>query len=147
MQRSKVFVSALALGIVAIMGASGMAFAYPLHHGAGAAALTQEQQAAAQELYTRYSQTVTPLQQQLMVKRAELNSLYYGQNADSGKTQALYRDIADIEAKLFTANKDFRNKLAEKGIPGAGYGPHMGYAGGHGHGGGHGMNREHGGHW
>lgn len=146
MQRSKVFVSTLALGLVAIMGASGVAFAYPVHHNGGAPALTQEQQNAAQEVYTKYSEAVAPLQQQLMAKRAELDALYYGQNADSGKVQALYRDIADIEAKLFTAGKDLKNKFAEKGIPGAGYGTHMGYAGGHGHGG-HGMNRGNGGHW
>lgn len=168
MRRSKIFTTALALGIVTILGATGAAFAYPANHGAGA--LTQEQQAAAQELYANYSQATAALQQQLAAKRAELDALYYGQNADNGKAQALYREIADMEAKLFTAGRDLRSKLAEKGLSGGGYGSHMGYAGGYGygggygHGGGHGagyghgggygggygrcgMNRGHGGHW
>lgn len=153
MNRSTIFGTALALGMAVIIGISGTAFAYPGGHR-GAGAMTQEQQAAAQEIYAEHDQKTAPLRQQLMAKRSELDALYYSQNTDSGKAQSLYKEIADIQARLFTANTDLRKKLSDKGIPVGnhgmrgmncggmygGYGMHGGSYGGGGrgmHGGGH----------
>lgn len=143
MNRSKILTAALALGVAAIIGISGTAIAYPGNH-MGGQALTQEQQAAAQEVYADYARQTAPLKQQLMMKRAELDALYYGQNTDSGKAQALYKEIADIQSKLYTADAELRQKLAAKGVPMGGYGMHHGA----GMGGGQGMyhgNGRHGG--
>ena len=168
MKRSTIFGTAMALGMAAIIGISSTASAYPGDHRGGWQGMTQEQQAAAQEIYANYDQQTAPLRQQMMAKRAELDALYYGQNADSSKVQSLYKDIADIQAKLFTANTEMQKKLADKGIstgnygmrrgggmycdgmnggPGMmnGYGRHGGYGKHGGYGGGRGMHG--GGHW
>ena len=158
MNRSKVLTSAMALGMAMIIGASGSAFAYPGNHGWGGQQMTQEQQTALQEIYSEHNKQCAPLQRQLMAKRSELDALYYGQNADSGKVQGLHREIADIEAKLFTADAELRKKLNDKGLVSGGFamhhggemfdgqGPHHGGGRNGGgwpmHGGGHG-----GGHW
>lgn len=114
--------------------------------------MTQEQQAVAQEIYADHDKQTLPLRQQLMAKRAELNSLYYAEKSDSSKAQSLYREIADIQAKLYSANADLRKKLSDKGIAGGGFGmyhrggmngcPGMNGGGMHG---GHGMNGGYGG--
>lgn len=144
MQSSKILTTAMALGVVAIIGLASGASAYPGNHGwGGQGMMTQEQQAAAQEIYGEYNKSTAPLRQELMAKRAELNTLYYGQNPDSAKTEALFQEIAKIEAKLFNAEAAVRAKLADKGIDCPGNGMHMGYAGNGGsH---HGMHRGHGG--
>ena len=54
-----------------------------------------------------------------MVKRSELESLFYGENADREKVLTLYREFTDIECKLFTAYAELRKKLADKGIANA----------------------------
>jgi hypothetical protein len=126
MNRSKVLATAMTLGMALLIGTSGSAFAYPGNYGCGGQIMTQEQQAGAQEVFSEYNRQTAPLRQQQAAKRAELDSLYYGQNVDSGKVQTLYREIADIESKLFAANAELRKKLADRGIPSSGYGARHG---------------------
>ena len=147
MNRMKVFATTLAFGATMLIGASGAAFAYPGNHWGGQA-MTQEQQAAFQKEYADHYNAIAPLRQELLAKRSELRAMSYSNEVDNGKVQALYKDIADAQAKLFMANAAFQKKLADKGIPYAG--TCMG-RGGH-HGGfmnqGHGMRGGHGGgHW
>lgn len=158
MKRSHIITTTLALGMAVIIGMAGVASAYPGSHGWGNTAMNQEQQAAAQEIFAEHAKAVSPLHQQLMAKRAELEALSYGKNVDDAKAQALFREVADIKAKLFKANSDLRAKLEAKGIAG-GYGGHGGHRGGNGYGwgcGGAGMHRGqgnpgynggYGGHW
>lgn len=157
MKKSKIITTTLALGMVAIMGASA-AQAFPHGQGMGPGpdgprggygcpiyqALTPEQQSAAQALFAEHNKTVMPLRQALQAKQAELDVLYYSSNKDSAKVQAAYREMADLKAKLFSAEMSLRDKLAEKGIDDFGTGRHRGgghHRGGGGRHGGHGWNR------
>lgn len=139
MKRSPFMAFALALGISALIGMSGQAMAYPGSHGGGNPSVSQEQREAAQEIFAEHAKAVAPLHRQLQAKRAELNALSYADKPDQSKVQALFREIADIRAKLFSANADLRGKLEAKGIAGPGYGPCMGPEGS-------GMQRGHRGH-
>ena len=128
---------ALLSGLLATAAFSGTAEAYRGNCGwGGGAQLSPEQQAAAQEIYTQHDKAAGPLYQQLAAKRAELEAQRYAEKPDSGKVQGLFREIADIEARLFTINSDFRSRLSEKGFPcpgwGGGYGHTQGYGGDHG---------------
>lgn len=153
MKRLQKMAATLVLGMAVIIGMAGVASAYHGGYGWGNSAMSQEQQAAAQEIFTEHAKIVSPLHQQMMAKRAELEALSYGKSADDAKVQVLFREMADIKAKLFKANSDLRAKLEAKGIAGGfgGYGGHRG--GGYGWGCGAGMHRGHfngggyGGHW
>jgi len=129
MKRIKMFAAALAVGAAILVGTGGTAMAYPGNHWGGQG-MNQEQQAAIQKEYADHYQAIAPLQQELMAKRSELEAMYYGNTVDNNKVQSLFKNIADLEAKLFTANTAFQKKLADKGIPYGGYG--MGYGGGYG---------------
>lgn len=133
MKRLQMMTATLALGMAVILGAAGIASAYPGGHGYGwgNTGMNQEQQAAAQEIFAEHAKVVSPLHQQMMAKRAELEALSYGKNVDDAKIQSLYREIGDINAKLFKANSDLRAKLEAKGITG-GFGGHGGHRGGYG---------------
>jgi hypothetical protein len=119
-----------------------------------------------QEAYADFEKQVLPIHQQLAAKQAELSALHYGEKPDASKTQSLFREIADLEAKLFTARSAFRSKMQEEGMAGfgpgfgagrGGYGPYCGFGpgmgggmgrGGYGHRGGWGGHGGgHGGGW
>lgn len=129
MKRSPFMAFALALGVSALIGLSGQALAYPGNHGGGNSSISQEQREAAQEIFAEHAKTVAPLHRQLQAKQAELNALSYADKPDQAKVQALFRDIGDIRAKLFSANADLRGKLEAKGIASPGYGSHNGGCG------------------
>ena len=148
MKRMKIFAATLALGAAILVGTAGAALAFPGYHGGGQA-MNQEQQAAVRKEYAEHYNATAPLHREVMAKRAELQAMSYNKNVDNGKVQSLYREIADIEARLFTANAVFEKKLADQGIPyagqGMGYGGHRGgHRGGY-MGQGHGMRGGHGG--
>lgn len=146
MIESRISTVLAALGMVAILGFAGVANANPLYHRGGGNALTPEQQTALQKIYSDYDKQVMPLQNQLQAKRAELDALYYNNSGESSKAQTLFREAADIEAKIFALNSQLRSKLEGQGF--AGYAGMNGYhnGGGHNRGGGHGGHRG-GGHW
>ena len=144
MNRIRMLATVAALGIATTIGAAGTASAFSGHSGWNGQPVTQEQQAAAQEVFAEYNKRAAPLQQQLMAKRSELDAQYYGQKTDDARVQALFKEIADIESKLYAADTELRTKLVDKGLDTGGYG---GY-GMHSYGGGgmhHGSGR-HGGH-
>lgn len=135
MKTRKVLGLALLSGLLATAAFSGTAEAYRGNCGWGGAQLTPEQQTAAQEIYSQHDKAAGPLYQQLAAKRAELEAQRFAEKPDSGKVQGLFREIADIEARLFTINTEFRSRLSDKGIacPGGGGGYHnQGYGGYHG---------------
>lgn len=154
MKKSRILTTMLALGLVAALGAP-TAFAWRHrgdYEGRGRGGpgcpyfetLTDEQQTAVQAIFAEHNKAVSPLRKQLAAKQAELDALYYADNKDNAKIQALFREMADIEAKLYTADADLKAKLAGQGIDDwscrGGYGRgHRGRHGGYGgHGGGHG---------
>ena len=140
MKNFRLISTATAMAFAAFIGLTGVAGANPLYHNWMAPGLTQEQQAAMQQVYLDYEKQILPLQRQLEDKRVELDALYYGNSGDSGKAKTLLQEAADIEAKIFAANSEFRSKLEAKGVAGFdgyygmntyGYGGHRGWGGHH----------------
>lgn len=153
MKLKNILSAALALGLFAAIGFGGTAEAFPGNRGYGyhgGGMMTQEQQSATREISLQHQQAVAPLYQELDSKRAELDALSYAKNPNSSQVQGLYKEIADLEAKLFSINADFRSKYAAQGVNypagyGRGYGYHQGGYGYHQGYGRHGGGRNHGG--
>lgn len=107
--------------------------------GRGASALTADQQAAAQKIYTQHYQATEKTRQQLYAKTSELNALLYGQKTDDKRIQTLSREVSDLRGKLFEDGVQMRRQLIKAGVPvmgmGMGGGRSMGYGGGMGYGG------------
>lgn len=111
---------------------------------------------AVRDAYDAYGQTVEPLRRDLSAKQAELDALYESGQRDDAKAQQLFKDMGEIEGKLFVAETELRDKLktaapaADGGVMTHHYGefrhgepaPRMGMR----HGGGHGGSMRHGGH-
>ena len=106
----------------------------------GYSQLTQEQQATVQKLHDNYYAQTSALRQQLQSKRYEYNALLTAPKPESGKIEAVAKEMETLSQQLDQQRVKFDIALAEAGVPrGAG----MGYGGCHGNGGGHmGMN-----HW
>ena len=106
----------------------------------GYSQLTQEQQATVQKLHDNYYAQTSALRQQLRSKRYEYNALLTAQKPESGKIEAVAKEMETLSQQLDQQRVKFDIALAEAGVPrGAG----MGYGGCRGNGGGHmGMN-----HW
>ncbi|HWR05142.1 MAG TPA: periplasmic heavy metal sensor [Humidesulfovibrio sp.] len=139
----------LSLALAAVLGLAGLASAQNhMMGGAGMmnggngmmyghgmampANLPPEKQAAVQKLYNDFNAATGPVRQQLYAKQAELNALYYGGTPDTKKYQALSREVADLNAKLYEAQANLRGQLAKEGVPASAMGMgghHMGGAG------------------
>ena len=106
----------------------------------GSSQLTQEQQATVQKLHDNYYAQTSALRQQLQSKRYEYNALLTAPKPESGKIEAVAKEMETLSQQLDQQRVKFDIALAEAGVPrGAG----MGYGGCRGNGGGHmGMN-----HW
>ena len=106
----------------------------------GYSQLTQEQQATVQKLHDNYYAQTSALRQQLQSKRYEYNALLTAPKPESGKIEAVAKEMETLSQQLDQQRVKFDIALAEAGVPrGAG----MGYGGCRGNGGGHmGMN-----HW
>jgi hypothetical protein len=108
--------------MLSVLGLADAAGAQPPHHNAMMPEITQEQQAALQQIYADYEKQALPLQRQLRAKKAEIDALYYGGGDNSkvqsgnSKVQSLFREIGDIEAKLFEAKSEFHSRLDAKGL-------------------------------
>ncbi|MDR2820741.1 MAG: hypothetical protein LBB60_09475 [Desulfovibrio sp.] len=118
MKKSKLLLSFLALAILS--GVSGAANAGS--HGYRGMNMPPEQYAAMQEAYAEAGRTIQPLEQQLYARQAELDALYYKDIPQSDpKSQALIKEIGELEAKLYAARSEMRAKLGDKGFaPGRG---------------------------
>ncbi|EPO6663156.1 TPA: zinc resistance sensor/chaperone ZraP [Klebsiella aerogenes] len=106
----------------------------------GYSQLTQEQQATVQKLHDNYHAQTSALRQQLQSKRYEYNALLTAPKPESGKIEAVAKEMETLSQQLDQQRVKFDIALAEAGVPrGAG----MGYGGCRGNGSGHmGMN-----HW
>ena len=106
----------------------------------GYSQLTQEQQATVQKLHDNYYAQTSALRQQLQSKRYEYNALLTAPKPESGKIEAVAKEMETLSQQLDQQRVKLDIALAEAGVPrGAG----MGYGGCRGNGGGHmGMN-----HW
>lgn len=131
MKRSNtVLTAALALGLVTLIGFAGNAEArgHGPNPGAHYAALSTEQQADLDKIFTAHQTAAAPLFQQLQAKRAELNLLQYQPNPQ--RAQALFQEIADIEYKLYSARIELDKELTAKGFGAFSMGSGMRHMGG-----------------
>lgn len=115
MKKSSFMASALVFGLVALMSATA-AMAAPRGGFRCPGEMTREEQAVVQPLFAEHEKAVYSLRESIRAKRAELDALYYSGSKDSAKVQAVYREMADLKAKLFMARLDLKAKLAEKGF-------------------------------
>ena len=128
---------ALSTAAVLLLGTAGIAYAQPGHHGgmygrewkAQAVELSQEQMAQLDAARARHRAEVEPLHQQMIIKRAELKSEMISQNPDSGKVEALHKEIGELQGKLANAQIKHNEELAAQGLPSYYRGGH--YAGGY----------------
>jgi Spy/CpxP family protein refolding chaperone len=118
MNRTKFFSLSLALALMLAVSLSGLSVAEARSWGRGgpAANYTPEQQAELQALRDAHHTQTAPLYRQLQAKRAELEMLYYNDSKDSAKAQKIFRDMADIKAKLFVLNSEYRARHEAKGF-------------------------------
>ncbi|MDR2892694.1 MAG: periplasmic heavy metal sensor [Deltaproteobacteria bacterium] len=130
MKRSKLISTLAIAAMVGVLGVAGAAFAESDNNASGKQrggfyGMTDEQHAEMKQIHEEHYKKMVPLRQQMMVKQAELDALHYGGSADEGKVQALYREIADLKAKMFSARSALRSQLEAKGLPGQGWGGGM----------------------
>ncbi|EOD55962.1 hypothetical protein [Aeromonas molluscorum] len=123
---TKVLMVALTLGTISTLGIYGSANAQgPIN---GYQSMTPEQQISVNKVYSEYEKTTLPLQQQLIMKQAEFDSLTYGgASQNTEKAQSLIREIGELNAKLYAARSEMRSKLVAIG----GYDPDRGMMKGH----------------
>jgi len=122
----------LALALVAVLGCSGLANAQMMGgqgmgmmggQGMGMMGgnmmmnLSPEKQAAAQKIYADFNAKTATMRQQLTAKQYELNAQLYSATPDDKKVQALTKEIADLNAKIFEAQVALQNQLTKEGIP------------------------------
>ena len=100
----------------------------------GYSQLTQEQQATVQKLHDNYYAQTSALRQQLQSKRYEYNALLTAQKPESGKIEAVAKEMETLSQQLDQQRVKFDIALAEAGVPrgaGMGYGGCRGNSGGH----------------
>lgn len=136
MTRTKIFSVSMALALLLAfsLSAANTAEARSWHRGGPEVNYTPEQQAEMQSMWDAHYKQVDPLHRQMRAKHAELEQLYYSDSKDDAKVQKIFRDMADIKAKLYTINNDYRAKCEAKGFRHGGMG---GWHGGPGHKGGY----------
>ncbi|WMW66330.1 periplasmic heavy metal sensor [Nitratidesulfovibrio liaohensis] len=114
---------ALTAACLMVFGLSTGAIAQGMGHmgmgmmGGGGYQLSPEKQAAVQKIYQDQGQMVMNLNQQLMVKQYELNAQLASPNPDERRTQALSKEIADLNGKRLEAQLSFQKQLAKEGVP------------------------------
>lgn len=120
MKKSRMHTLSLMLSLVALLGLSGLANAQmmgPGMMGGNMYGLTPEKQAVAQKIHADFYAKTAPLGQRLNAKQYELDALLYNSSPDEKKVQALSKEIADLNAKLYEAQAALQNQLAKEGIP------------------------------
>lgn len=116
----------LALALVALLSFNGLANAQMMGPGMMGGQgmmggmmmnLPPEKQAAAQKIYADFNTKTATMRQQLAAKQYELNAQLYSATPDDKKVQALTKEIADLNAKIFEAQVALQNQLTKEGIP------------------------------
>lgn len=79
--------------------------------------MSPEKQAAAQKIYADFNAKTASMRQQLTAKQYELNAQLVSATPDDKKVQALTKEIADLNVKLFEAQVALQNQLTKEGIP------------------------------
>jgi zinc resistance-associated protein len=137
-------VAVFALALVASATLAGPGFGRGMGNGPGygvspASNLTSEQSSKIQAIQQKNLTEITPLREQLYVKRTELRTLWTSQNPDQAQIKALQQDMLDINAQLQEKATNARlemNKIltkdqqAQLNSYGPGMGPGMGRMGG-----------------
>jgi zinc resistance-associated protein len=104
----------MALTLAVALGSAGIALAR--HHAYQN--MTPEQYQAVQEGYAEFDRTTEPLRRQMYAKQAELDALYYRDVPQNDpKVQALVKEVADLDARLYAAGQDLNKRLNDKGVP------------------------------
>lgn len=144
MKKTKLAAITATLALAIVIGSAPMASAWGGYghggnhggygYGPGPQAMSSEQQAA----YNDYDKKAAPLVGQLRAKQAELDALYMQGTPDAARTQALAKEIGDLQGRLYQLDSEYGAKIRS----GDGYagGPYCGrgYRGGRGYGGHHG---------
>ncbi|QGY40092.1 periplasmic heavy metal sensor [Pseudodesulfovibrio cashew] len=122
------------LAAVLVLAMSAFAFAGPGYgrggcggpgYGQGAAytQLTPEKQAAVDKIYEKYDGKFDELRTEMWTKRATLQAMINGGNADEGKIGKLTTDLTNLRDKMWDLRKSMSDELVkETGIEGFGYG-------------------------
>jgi Spy/CpxP family protein refolding chaperone len=94
------------------------------------AGLSQEQVEAMQEINDKYRGDIVELQNEMIKKRVDLRAILANQQVDTSKAVSVYKDIQDLQTKMFEKRLEMNNDLQEQGLApygmGPGYGPGMG---------------------
>ncbi|MFP4168812.1 MAG: Spy/CpxP family protein refolding chaperone [Desulfonatronovibrionaceae bacterium] len=111
--------------------------------------LSEDQIQALQKINEKYRQDLADLQNKMLRKRTELNSLLVQEKVDTSKATSVYRDILDIRADMFELGLKKRSELQDQDLSlpygqgpgmmggpgmmqGPGYGPGMMHSPGYG---------------
>ena len=135
MKKTKLAALAVALTLALAMGWAPIAGAWGGHGGGhggyGQPTYTPEQQAA----WRDYNKKTAPLARQLNAKQAEMDSLFAQGAPDTGKIQALAKEIGDLNGRLYRIDSEYNAKLGADGSYGS-WNHHGDWGhGGHQHGG------------
>lgn len=142
MKKTKMAAVAATLALAIVIGSAPMASAWGggyghggnhSGYGPGPQAMSSEQQAA----YNDYDKKAAPMVGQLRAKQAELDALYMQGTPDAANTQALAKEIGELQGRLYQLDSEYGAKMrGGNGYAGGPYG--RGHRGGGGYGGHHG---------
>lgn len=110
---------ALALGLVTIFGAAGVAGARwggPHHGGGYGCGAMQAPSPEARKLMESSYNTIAPLAMQLRAKQDELTAKIYN-GADAKTIEALSKDVNQLQTQLANARLDMTQQFAKAGVP------------------------------
>jgi hypothetical protein len=106
------------------------------------AAQAADQGAQQQQTWAELDAQMRPLMDQMYQKRSELAGMYNSGNVDQARLQALFGEIADLQAQMFQIQQNSGYAAGGPGYGmggGRGWGGRGGMRGGYGMGGGYGM--------
>ncbi len=85
----------------------------------------EAQAADAQQSWAELDAKTRPLMDQMYQKRSELAGIYASGNVDQARVEALYRDMAELQAQMFQIRQQYEGSANYAGN-GGWYGPGMG---------------------
>ncbi len=103
------------------------------------AGLTKEQADLYRQISEKHRNAVKPVMQQMITKRAELESLMLEDNPDPAKIENISREVGGLRGKMLSEHVKFNSELEKQGLPvkyhnGRGFGHKGGGHKGFGHG-------------
>ena len=79
--------------------------------------LSEEQQARLDGLRKHHLSSLEPLEQQLIIKRAELQSQMIARNPNPDKVISLHREIGELKGKVAAEHIRFHSELEKQNLP------------------------------